>query len=360
MNIKENVPLAPFTTFKIGGLARYFVEATTIDEIKEAVSFVRGKNLPLFILGGGSNILVSDDGFKGLVLKIGLRGISHQMEGDEVFVTAGAGEVWDDLSSYTTQSGFGGLECLSGVPGTVGGAVVANVGCYGAQCSDTLVCIEVVDLIDNGASFRILKKEDCNFSYHESIFGQQPGRYLVLRATFSPSVSGSPKLSYRDSRFDLVELASKEGNEPTLADVRKTILDMREQKGHLVMDGRFSYKSAGCFFHMPFVSKDKYSYVVERAQLLDSVKEKQLRPWAWEQTNGSYKLAPGFLLEYTEFQKGYKRGNVGISPHHTLVVINIGDGSASEIDCLARDMQSEVRRIFDVELMPETEYVGEF
>lgn len=360
MDIKENVPLSPFTTFKIGGNARYFTEATTIEEIKEAVSFARDKSLPLFVLGGGSNILVSDDGFPGLVLKIGLRGISHKVEGNQVFVTALAGEVWDDLAAYTTQNGFSGLECLSGVPGTVGGAVVANIGCYGAQCSDRLMRVEVIDLGNNEALFKTLKNEDCNFSYHESIFGQEAGRYLVLGATFSLSNSGSPKLSYLDSRFNLAELVSKEGNEPTVADVRKAILEVREQKGHLVMEGRFSYKSVGSFFHMPFVSKEHYLRVVERARLLNMAKEEQLRPWAWEQADGSYKLAPGLLLEYTEFQKGYVRGAVGVSPHHTLVIINIDSGRACDIDNLAHDMQSEVKRIFDIDLVREVEYVGEF
>jgi UDP-N-acetylmuramate dehydrogenase len=141
--------------------------------------------------------------------------------------------------------------------------------------------------------------------------------------------------------------------------VRDAVLTMREEKGSLIMPGRFSLKSAGSFFHMPFVPPQQYEKVVARARALDAGKEEQLRPWAWQQSDGSYKVAPGFLLEYTEFRMGYVRGEVGISPRHTLSIINVSGGSAADIAVLARDMQDAVEKIFGIRLEREVEYIGD-
>lgn len=360
MNLQEHISLAPLTTFHIGGAARFFVEAHTDEEVAEAVRFARERSIQLFILGGGSNILIADEGFNGLVLSVCIPDITFENHEDKMLVTVGAGVVLDELVARTVAHGFYGLECLSGVPGTVGGAVVANIGAYGEQCSDTFMSADVIDLQSTGSESRAFKKEDCNFSYHDSIFGHEPGRYIILRATFAPSSSNEKfNLSYKDNRFNLAEFVSKNGREPTLSDVRSAVLGVREQKGALIMDGRLSYKSAGSFFHMPYVSAEKYTQIVEKARLLDAMKEERLRPWAWEQEDGLYKLAPGFLLEYTEFQKGYVRGAVGISPKHTLSIINVGDALAKDIAQLARDMQEAVEKIFGVHLEREVEYVGD-
>ncbi len=191
------------------------------------------------------------------------------------------------------------------------------------------------------------------------MFGRTPGRYLVLRAVFSLSKDASAQLSYRDNRFDMTTLAAKVGRVPTQTDIRQAVLAMREEKGSLIMENRLSYKSAGSFFHMPFVSEEAYERVVTKARAQDAKKEERLRPWAWRQSDGSYKLAPGFLLEYTEFQKGFVRGPVGISPLHTLSIINVGDARTEDIVRLARDMQDAVERVFGVRLEREVEYIGE-
>jgi UDP-N-acetylmuramate dehydrogenase len=240
----------------------------------------------------------------------------------------------------------------------VGGSVVANAGAYGAQCSDTFVSAEVFDTRDTEHVVRVLHKEQCAFSYHDSLFCHESGRYVVLRATFELSPDTATHLTYKDNRFNLAEFAARNGREPALVDVRNVVLDVREQKGALIMDGRLSYKSAGSFFHMPYVSPEQYAHIVDTARSLDADKEEQLRPWAWGQSDGSFKLAPGFLLEYTEFQKGYVRGAAGISPKHTLSVINVGGACARDIAQLARDMQEKVEEIFGVRLEREVEYIG--
>ena len=359
LDFTSNVSLAPLTTFGVGGEARFFIEAQSVEEVYEALNFARTNSLSICVLGGGSNIVVADTGYDGLVLAVRIHGITFENQDGHTFVTAGAGVVWDELVIYSIEHGFAGLECLSGVPGTVGGAVVANLGCYGAQCSDTFVSADVLDLKDANSAVRVLKNENCHFSYHESVFNHEPGRYLVLRATFALVSNGAPRLAYRDNRFNLATLATKNSREPTLLDIRNAVLDVREQKGALIMNGRTSYKCAGSFFHMPYVSPTRYAEIVQCAKKCDPEKEERLRPWAWEQADGSYKLAPGFLLEYTKFQKGYVRGAVGISPRHTLTIINIGGARAQDIALLARDMQDAVKNIFGVRLEREVEYIGE-
>ena len=365
MNLREHVPLAPLTTFGVGGAARFFIEAHSIEDVAEALAFAKAQALPLFVLGGGSNILVADEGFDGVVLALRIPGIAAEApssaaeaSGDREWVTVGAGVAWDEFVVWTIRHGFAGLECLSGVPGTVGGAVVANLGAYGAQVSDTFVHAEVLDRNDLFGGLKIFKKESCDFSYHDSMFSRTPGRYIVVRATFALSRDPAAQPSYRDNRFDLAKLAASLHRPPTGQDIRDAVLDMREEKGSLIMPGRHSYRCAGSFFHMPFVSGGQYREIEREAQARDAAKEERRRPWAWEQPDGSYKLAPGFLLEYTEFQKGYTRGAVGISPLHTLSIINVGGARAEDIAALAHDMREAVEKIFGIRLECEVEYVG--
>jgi len=355
MILKEHVSLAPLTTLGVGGEARFFAEAYSVDDVVGALAFARAHALPVFVLGGGSNIVISDAGFSGLVLAVRIPGIRVEHRDETVAVTVGAGVSWDEFVAWTVEKKFIGLECLSGVPGTVGGAVVANLGCYGAQCSDTLVSAHVLDRSDEQHPVRICKNEACDFSYHDSVFSHTDGRYVILDATFVLPRFGTSRFSYRDNRFDLEALATANGREPTLADIRAAILLMRGEKGVLAT----SYRSAGSFFHMPFVSADRYALIREKARALDAEKEERLRPWAWKQQDGSYKIAAGFLLEYTEFQKGYARGAIGISPKHTLSIINIADGRAQDIAALARDMQDAVEKLFGIVLEREVEYVGD-
>ena len=355
MILQERVSLAPYTTLCVGGAARFFIEAQSVEEVVEALDFVHTHTLPLFVLGGGSNILVADEWFDGLVLAVRLPGITFEERDRDVLVTAGAGVLWDELVARAVERGLAGLECLSGIPGTVGGAVVANIGAYGAQASDTLVSAEMIDTQERSNKLQMMEKEACGFAYHDSTFSRDPGRYVILRATFALARDGAPRLAYRDNRFNVAELVSSSGRVPTLGDVRNAVMEVRKEKGVL----SDSYKSAGSFFHMPYVTAEKYAEIAAHARSLDVAKEECLRPWAWREPNGSYKLAPGFLLEYTPFQKGYVQGAIGISPKHTLSIINIGKGRARDVAVLARDMQDAVEKMFGVRLLREVEYVGD-
>jgi len=359
LQLKSDFMLAPLTTLGVGGKARFFTEAQSVEEAEEALAFAQANSLGMFVLGGGSNILVADNGFDGLVLAVRIKGIRVENENDGVVVKAGAGEVWDDFVVWSIEKKLSGLECMSGVPGTVGGAVVANLGCYGAQVSDTFVSAEVIDTKGASDKVQVISKEDCSFSYHDSMFGRASGRYVVVRATFKLSTDVSVVPAYRDNRFDMAGLSRELGHTPTQTEIRESVLNMREEKGSLIMEGRKSFKCAGSFFHMPFVSGEKYEEIAKLARKLDAEKEERLRPWAWQQPDGLYKLAPGFLLEYTKFKKGYVQGGAGISPLHTLSIINVGNARASEIAELARNMQNAVEKIFGIKLKLEVEYVGD-
>jgi len=352
--IQEHVPLAPLTTFKIGGNARYFATVENLEDIQEILTFVRDNSLPLFILGGGSNILIADDGFSGLVLQLHMRNICTHEDDAAVLVTVDAGMSWDAFVEYAVTHQYAGLECLSGIPGTVGGAVVANIGAYGAECSDTFVRAEVIDVHDTHVTVRTIDKKDCDFSYHDSLFSKNSGRYLVVNATFAFARTRATRLAYHDSRFNLADIATEHGQEPSLAEVRAAVIKVRAEKGVL----HSSYRSAGSFFHMPFVSRTQYEDIKERAHALDAEKELRLRPWAWEQPDGAVKIAPGFLLEYTPFQKGYTQGVVGISPKHTLSVITSDGASARDVVNLAQAMHDAVQDVFSISLEREVTYVG--
>jgi UDP-N-acetylmuramate dehydrogenase len=352
--IQENVSIAPLTTFGIGGEARYFAAPGDIEDIQKVLAFVEKHSLPLFVLGGGSNILVSDDGFPGLVLMPKLADIKIEPKETEVLVTSGAGVSWDGLVEQMVKDGYSGLEALSGIPGTVGGAVVANAGAYGAQCSDVFVSARAIDLQDASRGVQTFSADACLFSYHHSMFGEQPGRFLILDAVFRLARGNEPDFSYHDHRFNFTDILAAEQLPQTFAGLRSAVLSIREKKGVL----QSSYKSAGSIFHMPKVSADKYAMIAARAKALDAVKEVRLRPWAWEQADGSYKIASAFLLEYTEFTKGYVRGAAGVSPKHQLCIINLGGACAREVASLAGDMQSAVEELFDLHLEREVQYVG--
>src|SRR5436190_7128708 len=192
MQLHENLPLAPFTTFKIGGPARFFVEARTTSEVSEALRFAQSKNLPLFILGGGSNLLVSDSGWPGLVLKVGITGIEERREDDKLMFEAGAGEDWDTFVARAIACNCFGVECLSGIPGNVGGTPVQNVGAYGQEVAETIENVQALDV--KSLEVVTLSKEDCGFHYRTSIFNtSERGRYIILRVSYRLRFHGEPK-----------------------------------------------------------------------------------------------------------------------------------------------------------------------
>ena len=343
MQFLEEVPLAPYTTFQIGGPARWFAEAASEDDIAAGIAFAAERRLPLFILGGGSNLLVSDAGFAGLVLRIGLRGITCIGENGRPIISAAAGEDWDGLVAYAVAAGLAGVECLSGIPGTVGGTPVQNVGAYGQEVSQTIVTVRAFDR--KTGQFVDLPASDCGFSYRRSIFNStQRDRYVVSRVHYALHKDAPASFVYADvARY----FAARNVTAPTLVEVREAVRSIRAQKGMLLMPGDADCRSAGSFFKNPVVPA---SVVDSLAQ--DLGVDKQSIP-AYPAPQGEVKLSAAWLIERAGFAKGYALGNAGISSRHTLALINRGGASASEVTALRDQVIAAVASRFAVRLEPE-------
>jgi UDP-N-acetylmuramate dehydrogenase len=348
MQFLEQVPLAPYTTFQIGGPARWFAEAASEDDIAAGIAFAAERHQPFFVLGGGSNLLVSDAGFSGLVLRIALKGITSIQENGRVIVSAAAGEDWDGLVSYAVGAGFAGVECLSGIPGTVGGTPVQNVGAYGQEVSQTIVTVRAFDRTTG--VFVDLSSAACGFSYRRSIFNTtQKERYIVSRVDYALHQNGPANFIYADlARY----FAAHNQASPTLAEVRQAVRTIRAQKGMLLVDGNADCRSAGSFFKNPVVP----------ATVVDSLAgelgvEKRSIP-AYPAQDGEVKLSAAWLIERAGFQKGYALGNAGISSRHTLALINRGGANAAEIIALRDQVTDVVASRFGVRLEPEPVWLG--
>jgi UDP-N-acetylmuramate dehydrogenase len=343
MQFLQEVSLAPYTTFQIGGPARWFAEAVSEDDIAAGIVFAAERKLPLFILGGGSNLLVSDAGFPGLVLRIGLRGIESEQESGGAILSAAAGEDWDGLVAHAVAAELAGIECLSGIPGTVGGTPVQNVGAYGQEVSQTIVTVRAFDR--KTSEFVDLAASDCGFSYRRSIFNSsQRDRYVVSRVRYALRRDAPANFLYADvARY----FAARNVTEPTLSDVRDAVRSIRAQKGMLIVPGDADCRSAGSFFKNPVVPLSTLDSLAGELKL-----EKQSIP-AYPAQKGEVKLSAAWLIERAGFAKGYVLGNAGISSRHTLALINRGGASATEVTALRDKVIDAVASRFAVRLEPE-------
>jgi UDP-N-acetylmuramate dehydrogenase len=346
----ENISLAPLTTIRIGGAARYFVEAAKIGEVQEAVTFARSRDLPLFVLGGGSNLVVADAGWPGLVLKIAVPGIEqrggHDDHGNVVF-DVGAGESWDKFVSHAVMARCAGVECLSGIPGSVGGTPVQNVGAYGQEVAETIAAVQVLDLKDN--QVRELCPEACEFSYRTSIFNtSERGRFIVLRVTYALTPEGAPRITYADLKRHF------EGREtpPNLAETREAVRHIRALKGMLIVPGDPDCQSAGSFFKNPVLSEERHEDLRQRAAA------RGLTVPSYPALETRKKVSAAWLVEKSGFAKGYGFERVGISTRHALAIVNRGGATAAEVVALKDQIQQRVEEIWGVPLEPEPVMVG--
>jgi UDP-N-acetylmuramate dehydrogenase len=349
LKIQENIPLAPLTTFQVGGPARYFAEARTEAGVKEAVAHAAERRLPLFVLGGGSNLVIADEGWPGLVLKVALPGVEHEGEGDNTIFYAAAGESWDHFVDRTVSSNCAGLECLSGIPGTVGGTPVQNVGAYGQEVSQTIISVRVLEIA--AGKIYSLTNADCRFAYRSSMFNtSERGRYIVLEAGYKLKQKGQPTLAYAD----LKNFFAGAGRPPTLQQVREAVRKIRRSKAMLLVPGDEDCRSAGSFFKNPLVAATE-------AARIHALSEKQFPGKTLPQypaEGGMVKLPAAWLVEQSGFHRGYTRGPVGISHKHALALVNRGGATARDIVALRDDVQRKVFDLWGVRLQTEPEFVG--
>ena len=341
------MPLAPLTTLKVGGPARYFVRSTTEEQVLVSFEFAKSKGLDIFVLGGGSNLVVSDAGFDGLVVQIALKGISNGNEGSldsasSVFVKAQAGEDWDRFVEFCVSQGLAGLECLSGIPGFVGGTPVQNVGAYGQEVSESITSVRCIDRV-SGEIVELLNK-DCGFSYRTSIFNSTArDRFVVLAVNYSLVKGGKPKIAYKDIREFF------RGRQPTLSETREAVLQVRRLKSMVIDPSDPNSLSAGSFFKNPIVPNEKYE---EIASGYDGPVPK------FGVDKSTVKIPAAWLIEHSGFHKGFRLGNAGISTNHTLAIINCGGATAAEIIKLKIAIQTGVEKSFGILLQREPVFVG--
>jgi UDP-N-acetylmuramate dehydrogenase len=349
--IEENKPLAPFTTLGIGGPARWFVEASREDEIAEAAAWAADRQIPLFMLGGGSNLVVADDGFNGLVVHIALGGITvvtaNDGSGERTYRVA-AGEDWDQFVERTTEDNCGGVECLAGIPGTAGGTPVQNVGAYGQEVAGTIVQVRAFDLRDR--AWAEFSTAECGFAYRRSRFNTvDRGRFVVTRVDYRLAPGGVPTLRYGD-----VLRALGTNAQPSLAEVAEAVRRIRQSKGMLLVEGDPDCRSVGSFFKNPIVEEEQAERIEQR-----SGKELPRFPAGiGANDERMVKIPAAWLIEQAGFAKGYVLGSAGISSRHTLALINRGGATAEEILALAEKIQGGVRARFWIELEREPVLVG--
>jgi UDP-N-acetylmuramate dehydrogenase len=349
--LKENVSLAEMTTLGVGGRARFFCEATSADVIRAGVIWAKERGLPLFVLGGGSNVVISDSGFPGLVLSIRIRGIETRTEKDNVILTAGAGEEWDTLVAMCVLNNWAGVECLSGIPGSVGATPIQNVGAYGQETSETLASVEAFDRVTNDVVE--IEASECRFGYRTSRFKTSDrDRFIITRVTYILISSGAPSIRYAElERY----LADKKITEPTLAETRQAVIAIRRRKAMVIDPNDMDSRSVGSFFVNPVVSGEEFNRVSEVARRF--LKEGESMP-AFSASNGGVKLSAAWLIERAGFHRGYVRGNAGISSKHALALINRDGAEASEIIELAEEIKRGVSEVFGVTLVPEPVMMG--
>lgn len=348
-SVRRNVPLAAMTTLGVGGPARYFAEVTSTASLIAGLEWARWQGLPLFVLGGGSNIVVADSGFPGLVLCLVIRGIEIRIEGEAVFISVGTSENWDSLVSLCVENDWAGNECLSGIPGSVGATPIQNIGAYGQEASDTLVSLRAIDV--RSREVVEMSAIDCEFSYHVSRFNTRDrNHFIITSVTYQLTVNGSPTVVYPDvKRFFLEQGIS----EPRLSEVRAAVLSIRRRKGMVLDPNDPDSRSLGSFFTNPTITREQLERIERHARD---------RSWkkvpAFDRSDGFVKVAAAWLVEHAGFERGFVRGNVGLSTKHCLAIINRGGACAREIIDLAGEITSRVHDVFGVTLQPEPVYVG--
>ena len=347
MKIQENIPLAPCTTFKVGGPARYFAEAFSELDIQNALEFSTSRKLALFVLGGGSNLVVSDEGWPGLVVKVSIPGIQTGTANGKMLFHVGAGEDWDGFVAKAVAADCAGIECLSGIPGTVGGTPVQNVGAYGQEVAETITRVRALEVAAGKISE--MSNAECGFSYRTSIFNStERGRYIVLATTFALTSGGKPRIEYAD----LKKYFANASTPPSLRETRNAVRTIRHGKAMLITPDDEDCRSAGSFFKNPILTTDQYDALNKVVRVMN----KQIP--TYPAGEGKVKIAAAWLVENAGFHKGYSLGPVGISRKHSLAIVNRGGAKATDIVALKNQVQQRVRQVFGVELHPEPVFVG--
>ncbi|MEW2610221.1 UDP-N-acetylmuramate dehydrogenase [Streptomyces sp. NPDC047880] len=344
----HDAPLAPLTTFRLGGPATRLITATTDDEVIAAVREADETGTPLLLIGGGSNLVIGDKGFDGTALVIATRGFSL----DGTALELAAGEVWTDAVARTVEAGLAGIECLAGIPGSAGATPIQNVGAYGQEVSATIT--EVVAYDRRTGETVTLSNEECAFSYRHSRFKSDPERYVVLRVRFclEDAEGLSAPLRYAETAR---ALGVRPGDRVPLAQARETVLKLRAGKGMVLDPEDHDTWSAGSFFTNPILTDTDFETF--RARVRDRLGD-EAEPPAYPAGEGRTKTSAAWLIDKAGFTKGYGEGPARISTKHTLALTNRGSATTEDLLALAREVVAGVHEAFGITLVNEPVTVG--
>ena len=340
--VASSPSLADHTTLRVGGAARRFEVARTERDLIDVVTDCDERGEPLLVLGGGSNLLIADDGFPGTVVRVALTGLDADVSTcGGAAVRVAAGEDWDDVVAYAVEQEWSGLETLSGIPGSVGATPIQNVGAYGSDVSQTITSVRTWDRVDR--TQRTFPVSECGFAYRSSRFKREPGRYVVLEVGFQlPLGSLGAPIAYPELAG---RLGTQQGGRVPATLVRDTVLDIRRGKGMVLDAADHDTWSAGSFFTNPLLT------VAEAASLPDDAPR-------FPAEDGRVKTSAAWLIQHAGFAKGHARGPAALSTKHVLALTNRGDATAEDLVALAREVRDGVERRFGVRLVPEVNLVG--
>ncbi|GAA4954992.1 UDP-N-acetylmuramate dehydrogenase [Streptomyces heliomycini] len=344
----HDAPLAPLTTFRLGGPATRLVTATTDDEVIAVVREADDSGTPLLVIGGGSNLVIGDKGFDGTALSVATKGFT--LDGTRLELTAG--EVWTDAVARTVDAGLAGIECLAGIPGSAGATPIQNVGAYGQEVSSTLT--EVVAYDRRARETVTLGNEECAFSYRHSRFKADPERYVVLRVRFALEDAGGLSSPVKYAETARV-LGVAPGERVPLATARETVLKLRAGKGMVLDPEDHDTWSAGSFFTNPIL--DDAAFAAFRARVRERLGD-DAEPPAYPAGEGRTKTSAAWLIDKAGFTKGYGAGPARISTKHTLALTNRGEATTEDLLALAREVVAGVHEAFGVTLVNEPVTVG--
>jgi UDP-N-acetylmuramate dehydrogenase len=353
LKILKDVPLAQKTTIGIGGNAKYFMEAASAESLLGGIEWARNQDIPVLALGAGSNIIVADSGFGGLVIRVcigGIRELVTQKGEDRVTLRVGAGVNWDDLVSWCVQKRYSGIECLSGIPGLVGATPIQNVGAYGQEVAEVISAVEAIDM-DTGSHVE-MKPDECGFGYRTSRFkASDKRRFIITRVDFDLTQGGAPAVRYAELA---ARLAAGVGRAPEPAQVRHAVLELRRSKSMVIDAADPDSKSVGSFFVNPVVSAahlDEIRTITRSRGIQESLP-------VYPASEGRSKLSAAWLIEKAGYKRGHQSGNVGLSSKHALAIVNRGGGTAKEVLELALQIKRAVLQTFGVPLTAEPVFIG--
>jgi UDP-N-acetylmuramate dehydrogenase len=342
--IQPGVALAPRSSLRVGGPARWFTQAVSAADVSAAHTWSRSRGVPMLVLGGGTNVVVADAGLDALVVAVQPRGLAIVEDGGTLTVTAAAGEPWDGVVDAAVARGGAGLECLSGIPGLTGGTPIQNVGAYGQDVSGVIDAVVAFDTVA-GAITR-LSAAECGFAYRTSRFkASDAGRFVVCEVTFRLQ-KGPATTAYAEVA---AALARQQIAQPSVADVRATVIDIRRRKAMVIDEGDPDTRSVGSFFTNPIVTPAEADRAASRAGAAAPV---------FPQPDGRVKLPAAWLIERAGFARGTRDGAVGLSSRHTLAIVTREGATAADVIRFAARVSHRVEDVFGVRLRPEPVFLG--